>query len=203
MANLTIENTGLDHLYPDGVPIIETKILITDVYQKIARMSSLAVLADPYFSKHTNAQKFFSELHPEGDRITRELLEDGAKEILPVFQPLQRWIPEVVVTAGTAPRFEFDTDGNGKIIYRWQYMDSRPEDFKLNYTSMTYFDTRIDNKNAENVKKYVQDALEDYVLKELYRAIGYDKKYIDYNRSYEHNRQQVAFWAKNDTSLLR
>jgi len=171
MANLIIEDTGLDHLYPDGVPIIETEIVMTDVYKKVTKKSALSVLADPYFSKHSNAQKFFSELHPEGDRLTKELLEDGAREILPVFQPLQRWIPDVAATAGTAPRFEFDTDGNGKIIYRWQYMDSRPEDFVLNYTSMTYFDDRIDPKNAENVKKYLQDALEDYVLKELYRAI--------------------------------
>ena len=201
MANLIIENTGLDHVYPDGVPIVETEIIMTDVYKKVTRMSSLAVLADPYFSRHTNSQKFFSELHPEGDRITRDFLEEGAREILPAFQPLQRWIPEVAVTAGTAPRFEFDS--SGKIIYRWQNMDSRPDDYKLDYTSLTNFDTRPDNKNAENVKKYVQDALEDYVLMQLYRAIGYDKKYMDYFKSYEQNRSFVAFWAKNDTSLLR
>ena len=201
MANLIIEDTGLDHLYPDGVPIIETEIVMTDVYKKVTKKSALSVLADPYFSKHSNAQKFFSELHPEGDRLTKELLEDGAREILPVFQPLQRWIPDVAATAGTAPRFEFDT--LGKIIYRWQNMDTRLEYDKLNYTSNTLFHDRIDPKNAENVKKYLQDALEDYVLKELYRAIGYDKKYVDYTKSYEHNRQQVAFWAKSDTSLLR
>lgn len=201
MADLIIENTGLDHLYPDGVPIIVTEITMTDVYKKVTRMSSLAVLADPYFEKRTPAQKFFSELHPEGDRITKDLLEDGAKDILPVFQPLQIWIPDVAVIAGTAPRFEFNNAG--KIIYRWQNMDTRPEDYKLNYTSITNFDNRIDNKIAENVKKYLQDALEDYVLKELYRAIGYDKKYIDYSRSYEQNRAYVAFWAKSDTSLLR
>lgn len=201
MANLIIVDTGLDHLYPDGVPIIVTEILMTDVYKKVTKKSALSVLADPYFSKHSNAQKFFSELHPEGDRLTKELLEDGAREILPVFTPLQRWIPDVAVIAGTAPRFEFDT--LGKIIYRWQNMDTRLEYDKLNYTSNTLFHDRIDPKNAENVKKYLQDALEDYVLKELYRAIGYDKKYVDYTKSYEHNRQQVAFWAKSDTSLLR
>lgn len=201
MANIPIENTGLDHIYPDGVPIVVTEVLISDIYKKVSKVSSLAVLADPYFGKHTTAQKFFSELHPEGDRITKEFLEEGAREILPVFQPLQRWIPEVAVVAGTAPRFEFDS--SGKIIYRWQNMDSRPDDYKLDYTSLTNFDTRLDNKNAENVKKYVQDALEDYVLMQLYRAIGYDKKYMDYFKSYEQNRSFVAFWAKNDTSLLR
>lgn len=201
MANLIIEGTGLEHVYPDGVPVIVTEILIADVYKKVAKVSSLAVLADPYFEKRSSAQKFFSELHPEGDRITKEFLEEGAREILPVFQPLQRWIPEVAVVAGTAPRFEFDS--SGKIIYRWQNMDTRPEDYKLNYTSLTNFDTRLDNKNSENVKKYVQDALEDYVLMQLYRTIGYDKKYLDYFKSYEQNRSFVAFWAKNDTSLLR
>jgi len=438
-ANLITSNTGLEHLYINGVPIVETEIAISDVFKKVARISSLAVQADPYFNKHTNAQKMFSEFHGEGDRITKMLLEEGAKDVLPVFQPLQRWIPEGVydvknvdysytgrtgnfswnnpkypggntllsikvcctkgngdvtfyvnyvqlgtvtlptstgadetfftydlsawlggtgitytnycylqnlrnanlpdlvevrvsnasvdfeydviietieydgitwvklladassvkiptvrdnilvnylyqsfswsnvsglkvygvtlnklagnafatintnLGAGTkryvgatssgedftsetsdilsveviiedasedfryalvieigvpdlipSPRFEFDSSWNtGKIIYRWQNMDSRLPEQKLDYTSATYFDTRIDTNNFDNVKKYLQDALEDYVLKELYRAIGYDKKYVDYNRSYENNRRNVAFWAKNDTTLLK
>lgn len=438
-ANLFTYNTGLEHLYINGVPIIETEILISDVFKKVARMSSLAVMADPYFNKHTNAQKLFSELHGEGDRLTKSLLEEGAREILPVFQPLQRWIPEgvynvknvdysytgrtgnfswtnpkapgvntvlsikvcctkgngtvtfyanyielgsvtlptvsgydgaylsydlsgwlggtgvsfinycylqnlrntnvpsfiearvtdassdfeynviistieydgitwtkalatandvkipvvrenivvnylhksfsweninnlkvygvtlnkldgnamatintnlgtgtqryigstsvgedysteltditgveiiiddatdnfqysLIIQVGVpsvvpSPRFEFDSSWNaGKIIFRWQNMDSRPAEYKLDYTSATYFDTRIDTNNFENVKKYLQEALEDYVLRELYRAIGYDKKYMDYMKSYELNRQYVKFWATNDTSLLR
>ncbi len=437
-ANL-FANTGLEHIYINGVQIVETEILISDVFKKVARMSSLAVQADPYFNDKTNAQKMFSEFHGTGDRITKDLLEEGAKDILPVFQPLQRWIPEgvyavkevdysftnqsgdklwtnpkpagsntvlnikVCCTAGSgtitfvanytplgsvtlpevegydgqylsydlagwlggsgvefsnycylknlrntnvpttietrvtdnttdfryniiistieydgiswakalkgvgevilpitndnivvnylhssfgwenlnnlkvrgvtlnklsgnatatistnlgtsepqylgsssigedyasvvedisminvliedatddftysfivqvgvpsvipSPRFEFDSSWNlGKIIYRWQNMDSRLPEDKLDYTSYTNFDDRIDTNIFDNVKKYIQDALEDYVLKELYRAIGYDKKYADYSRAYENNRRNVAFWAKNDTSLLR
>ena len=63
MANLIIENTGVDYLYPDGVPIAEVSIAITDIYKKVARLSALAVNGDPYFSRHTKSQKIFSELH--------------------------------------------------------------------------------------------------------------------------------------------
>jgi len=436
-SNLTVKNTGLDHLYINGVPIIEAEVGISDIQKKIARLTSLAVQADPYFDNKTNAQKLFSELHGAGDRITNDFLEDGAKEILPVFQSLQRWIPEgtydvqrvdysytgrngnftwtnpktpgsntvetikvcctkgngtitfyvnyvelgsvtlptevggsgaflsydlagwlggtgvsyvnycylqnarnanvpitiecrvsdasadfeydVIIStieydgvtwtkmlhsssdvqlptvkdnilvnylyksfgwsntgslavygvtlnklsgnayatvstnlgAGTkryfgsssvgedftsqynlitsveitiedatpdfsyslivnvgvpdilpSPRFEFNSDWNaGKIIYRWQNMDTRAADNKLNYSVDTIRDIRIDPNNTANVMKYLENALIDYVLKELYRAIGYDKKYADYNRSYEQNRQFVAFWVKNDLSL--
>lgn len=436
-ANLQVVNTGLEHIYINGVPIIEAEITISDIYKKVARVSSLAVQADPYFDKATKAQKMFSELHGEGDRITREFLEEGAKEVLPVFQSLQKWIPEgvydvknvdysytgrtgnfswtnpkapgvntvlsikVCCTSGNgtvtfyanyielgsvvlptvsgydgaylsydlsgwlggtgvsfinycylqnlrntnvpsfiearvadasadfeynviistieydgitwtkalaantdvkvpvvrenivvnylhksfswtnsnnykvygitlnklegnamatintnlgvgtqryigstsvgddysteltditgaeiliedatdnfqysliiqvgvpslvpSPRFEFDSSWNaGKIIYRWQNMDTRDSDRKLNYTSDTFFDTRIDTNVFDNVRKYLKDALEDYVLMMLYRTIGYDKKYNDYRKSYETNRQYVAYWVKQDTSL--
>ncbi len=197
MANLTIENTGIDYLYPDGVPIAEVTVAITDIYKKVARLSSLTTQADPYFNKHTEAQKLFSELHGEGDRITREILEEGAKDILPVFQPMQRWMTD----AAPGPMFEFDLASSGNIIYRWQIMDTRLEDQKINYTSETLVDIRTDLNIVRNVQKYLIEALKDYVLRELYRAIGYDKKYMDYHRSYEENRQYVAFWAKNDKSL--
>jgi len=198
MADLIIENTGVDDLYPiEGVPISEVSISMSEIYKKIARISSLAVQSDPYFADKTSAQRLFSELHGEGDRITEDFLEDGAEDILPVFSPLQRWIPDVE----PGPRYEFNTAG--EIIYRWQNMDTRHADYKLNYTSATLVDIRIDVNIVANVEKHLKNALQDFVLKELYRAIGYDKKYVDYNRSYERNRQYVAFWAKSDTSLQR
>lgn len=436
-ANLQVINTGLEHIYINGVPIVEAEISISDIYKKVARVSSLAVQADPYFDKAAKAQKMFSELHGEGDRITKEFLEEGAREVLPVFQSLQKWIPEGVydvkkvdytftgrtgnfswnnpkypgantvlsikvcctkgngdvtfyanyiqlgtvtlptstgadqtfftydlsawlggtgitytnycylqnlrnanlpdliearisnssadfeydviietieydgitwakllstandvklptvkdnilvnylyqsfswsnpgglkiygvtlnklagnayatintnLGAGTrrylgatssgedfttsltdvssvdvvieeasndfryalvlqvgvpdlvpSPRFEFDSSWNsGKIIYRWQNMDTRASDRKLDYTSSTFFDTRIDTNTFDNVRKYLKDALEDYVMMMLYRTIGYDKKYNDYRKSYELNRQYVAYWVKQDTSL--
>lgn len=434
--NLIVKNTGLEHLYINGVPIVDATINMADVYKKVARISSLAVQADPYFMKFPGAMKIFSESHGEGDRITRDFLEEGARDVLPVFQSMQRWIPEGVYDAedvnyefpgntsdfewtnpkegvnsvvsinactvkgsgdltfyanyielgtislptiqggtdsyiaydiaaylggeelsyirncyteslrnvnkalliearvtnasddfeydiiiktieydgvtwnkallaegdvklpsiidnvpisflsksftwnsanalnvygvtlkkisgyanitintnaatGTqfyfggdqagesfsaateaitsvsilvedasddfcydlaietsiydplpSPRFEFDSSWNpNDIIYRWQLMDTRLADQKNNYTSETLRDIRIDTNTISNVRKYLADALKDYVLKELYRAIGYDKKYIDYNRSYNKNRQEVAFWAKNDKSL--
>lgn len=197
MANLIIENTGVDYLYPDGVPIAEVSIAITDIYKKVARLSSLATQADPYFNAHSTAQKLFSELHGEGDRITRDFLEEGARDILSVFQAMQRWMTD----DAPGPMFEFDLADSGNIIYRWQIMDTRLEDFKINYTSTTLIDIRTDLHIVRHVQKYAFEALKDYVLKELYESIGYDNKHAKYFRSYNQNRQQVAFWAKNDKSL--
>nr|WP_319265305.1 hypothetical protein [uncultured Draconibacterium sp.] len=197
MTTLSIENTGLDHLYPDGVPLAEATISISDLYKKIARKTSLAVQADPYFNDKSEAQKLFSELHGEGDRITRDFLEDAADDILPVFQAMQRWIPET----DPGPRFEFDLADSGNIVYRWQIMDTRTADYKLNYTSETLVNIRTDLNCISNVKKYLKNALVDYVLRELYETIGYDKKYAEYVRRYADSRADVAYWAKNDTSL--
>lgn len=220
MANLIILDTGLDYLYPDGVPLFEVELTISDLYKKIARISSLAVQADPWFDKRTKAQKLFSELHGESERIANDFLKEGAGDILPIFQALQRWMSSEIVSnpavlaqdlAGylggdiefVAPivRFEFDSTFNlGKIIYRWQNMDTRLAEQKDNYTSETLIDKRIDTKIVENVEKYLIEALKDYVLRELYSAIGYEKKYMDYARKYEQNRQYVAYWVKHDTS---
>lgn len=429
-SNLLVQNTGLDHLYLNGFPIIEAIIDIDDVYKRVARKTSLAVKADPYFSDKTQSQKMFSELHGEGDRITKDFLKEGAEDIRPVFIPLQRLIPEGVydvttgkdeysnvsnnfswannsptsvfvtsvdvkgisgsgtltffagatelgtvsiphegegvseyltyylggylggyipneyfhnenyrndnllsvlsiepsnvdlvydvvvntiefnaigwhkailevgdvklptynnditisylckeftwsnplslqvtgvtvrrrtgdayviirtddgysdayelkentiginVPSGTSvveiileqestdftydlvintviessvpsPRFEFDSNWNqGKIIYRWQLMDTRDSDMKLDYTHNTSKDIRIDTNLIDEVKKYLEDALECYVMRELYNAIGYDKKYAEYIRRYARNRQYVAYYLKNDTNRL-
>jgi len=65
---------------------------------------------------------------------------------------IQVGVPSVV----PSPRFEFDSSWNvGKIIFRWQNMDSRIPEQKLDYTSATYFDNRIDTNNFDNVKKYL------------------------------------------------
>lgn len=196
MANLIIENTGLDHLYPDGIPIVVLELTITDLFKLAARISSLTVQADPYFNKHTAAQKLFSELHGEGDRITRDFLERGAKDILPVFSPFQR----LMVTVDSPEIFEYNSTLNaGKIIYRWLNMDTRGE-YTSDYTADMYDEICMDPNAFENIKKYLTDALVDFLLQELYRAVGYDKKYVDYRRSYEQNRQYVAYWLKNDRS---
>lgn len=433
--NLAIRNTGLDHCYINGIPIVEAEINISDVYKEVARISSLATNADPYFFKMPKAAKIFSELHGEGDRITRDFLDEGAREILPIFNPFQRLIPEgafdakpveyeylgntadstwnnpdpstiyidavkirstagsgdvtfivdgvtlgtvslpqlgvvseylsydlagylggymsianydhvenirnnnvaqeiqLVVTnasvdfeydykvcgskydaigwikaltevgdvklpsvndnirisylvgeftwvnnnfvtvtgvtlkhnAGSAdviirynetdsvsrffdsntigedffnlgedisqiailienasddfcydmvintvvpstipsPRFEFDSLWNpGKIIYRYQNMDNRNEDQKLNYTSETLRNTRIDPNVFDDVVKFLKDSLKNYVLKELYLAIGYDKKANEYTRKYEMSRRDAKFWVRSEKGLL-
>jgi hypothetical protein len=432
--NLQIVNTGLDNCYINGVPIVEAEIDIEDVYKKVARISSLATNADPYFSRHTKTQKIFSELHGDGDRISRDFLEEGAKDLLPIFSPLQRLIPEGVfdaqsyvddnpnvsgdqtwtnpdpsniyidnlylswvagygditiivdgITLGTitlpeqsnitnnylaydlagflggiagtlgnfdhsenirnnnvaqiielvvsnasvdftftyqvngskynaigwvkalvaaddvklpsindnirisylkaehtwenrnlvkvsgvtlkhrsgsadvtisyndiagptrtlnsdtvgddyfevtddistisvaienaadefcydlvintlvpkvlpSPRFEFDSLWNeGKIIYRYQNMDTRRD--KMNYTSETLKDIRVDPNIFDEVLKYLKDSLKNYMLKELYLAVGYDKKAMEYTRKYEQSRSQAKFWVRSEKGL--
>lgn len=432
--NLQIINTGIDYCYINGVPIVEAEIDINDIFKKVARISSLAVQSDPYFNKHTKAQKIFSELHGEGDRISMDFLEEGAKELLPIFIPFQRFIPEGVYdaqayvdehlnvsvdqtwnnpdtdnlyidnlylrwesgygdvtiivdgttlgtvslpelggitnnylaydlagylggiagtgsnydhsenirnnnvaqvielvitnnsldfefsyqvngsryngigwikalfeaddvrlpsindnirisylidefswsnsnnlkisgvtlkhragsadvtitynsTAGTtrtldnntvgddyfdvtddidtisvgienasdeftydliintlvpkvipSPRFEFNSLWNeGKIIYRYQNMDTRID--KLNYTSETLKDIRIDPNIFDEVLKYLTDSLKNYILKELYLAIGYDKKAFEYTKKYEMSRSQAKFWLRSEKGL--
>lgn len=196
MANLIIENTGVDHLYPDGVPIVELEIVIADIFKLAARLSSLTVMTDPYFEKMPNSRKLLSELHGEGDRISSDFLEKGAKDISPVFLAFQRWM-----TAVDSPEiFEFNSEANpGKIIYRWLNLDTRQE-YTSNYTVDMYDEICMDPNRYESIKKYLTDALVDYLLQQLYRAIGYDKKYVDYRQSYERNRQYVAYWLKLDNS---
>jgi len=196
MANLIITDTGLDHMYPDGVPIVVTEIDISEIFKLAARLSSLTVMADPYFEKMPNARKLFSELHGEGDRISTDFLEKGAKDILPVFSAFQRWM----VTEDSPKIFEFNSAENtGKIIYRWLNIDTRGE-FTSNYTADMYSDNCMDQNRYNSIVKYLTDALVDYLLQMLYRAIGYDKKYLDYHLSYEQNRQYVAYWLKFDNS---
>ena len=432
--NLKILNTGLDHCYLNGLPIVEAEIDIDEIYKKVGRISSLAVQADPWFNNHTNAQKLFSESHGQGDRITRDFLDEGAKELRSMFGPYQRLIPEgaydtkpvtyeftgeqsdflwnnpdptsifvnsvevkctnvygditykvdgielgtislpdsenpvdeylaydlagflggvatylnytdvqnirnnniaqviellvsnnslnftfdvkinavqynaigwikalievgdvnlpsmrddvrisrlikeftwtndnlVKVTGATlkhrcgsayatiifngensgsekflerntvgddyfgiteditdikielreptddfeydliinteipnalpSPRFEFDSNWNpGKIIFRYQNMDTRTN--KLNYTSETLKDIRIDPNIFEEVVKYLNDSLKNYVLKELYLAVGYDKKANEYFRKYEQSRQDAKFWLRSEKGL--
>ena len=433
--NLQVVNTGLDHIYINGLPIVEIEVDIDAIYKKVARISSLATHADPYFKDHTESQKNFSELHGEGDRITADFLEEGARDILPIFVPLQRFIPEGVydaqpyvdeytnvsgnqtwnnpdptnlyvdnvylawiagsgditiivdgVTLGTvslptlniannylsydlagylggyiasrsnfdhsenirnnniaqvielivsnasldfeftyqingskydaigwvkalvdtgdvqlpaindnirisylitehtwknsngvqvsgvtlkhrageadvtisyndvagetrtldnntvgddyfevtvdidtisvgienasdeftydliintlvpkilpSPRFEYNSLWNeGKIIYRYQNMDTRCSDQKMNYTSETLKNVRVDPNTYDEVTKYINDSLKNYVLKELYEAIGYDKKAIEYKHKYEQSRSMAKFWARSEKGL--
>jgi len=195
-AIVDLGDTGIAHLYPDGIPIIETLLGLPSIYRKIARATSLAVQADPYFSKHSSSQKVFSELHAEGDRISKDFLLDGATEIAPVFSSLQRYMDDNV-----DPKFEFDSNAHpNQVVYRWQLMDTREESVKRNYTSETLRDIRIDPNIVEKVMRYTEEALRHYVMKELYRAIGYDKKYTDYYQAYEQSREYIAFWVKSDTS---
>lgn len=101
-----------------------------------------------------------------------------------------------------SPRFEFDSVWSpNEIIYRFQNMDNRSDDRKLEYSSRTAKNINIDTNVFDNIQKYLEDALRDYVLMKLYETVGYDKKYMLYSDSYDKNRRMVAYWVKNDMSL--
>jgi hypothetical protein len=200
---LIVENTGVDHLYEDGVPIAEVSATIADISQRIARITSLAAQTDPFFTRHTSIQKTLVELHGEGSRIFNDFLELGAKDILPIFQSMQRWMTAFNDENGDPVlMFEYDSvDHPGLIVYRWQLMDTRLADYKLDYTSETLVDIRTDLNVVRNVEKYLIEALRDYVLKEFFGTIGHQRMEDKYKKAYVESRSNVAFWAKSDLSL--
>lgn len=245
MNRIIIENTGVDHLYPEGIPVAESMVLISGVYKKVERRTSLAVLADPYFQKIPEVAKKYSELHPGTNRILEDFMMEGLSDIMPIFTPMQRWMHSGAMVAdavyesqsflavelatflggnavnvsadghylnfelsseigqdGVIYKFEYDSTINPDyIVVRWLIQDTRTELYVENYTSVTKVDIRNDLNMVAHVNKYLKDALFEYVMAEFYRTIGYDKKYIDHKRRYIENRQYIAFWAKNDTSL--
>ena len=216
MSSLIIKDTGVDHLYKDGVPIVEVFVKIADIFQLVARKTALIAQADPFFDRHSSAKKMLIELHGEGSRIANDFISLGASDILPVFQPMQRWMTAFKdVDGNSISMFDYDLlipgdseadpptedTHTGTIVYRWQIMDTRSAQFKLNYTNETRGNIITDLNIVRNVQRYLIEALQDYMMMEFYKARGYDNKYIIYFKSYEKNRQNIAFWAKSDLSL--
>jgi hypothetical protein len=212
MSTLIVENTGVDHLYTDGVPIAEVSANISDIIDYVGRITAIVAYTDLFFIRHTMAQKYLVELHGEGSRIFNDFLSFGASDILPVFQSMQRWMTAFNDENGDPVlMYEYDrlvpatetaeAYNTGTIVYRWQIMDTRYENYKLDYTSKTLVDIRTDLNIVRNVQKYLIEALRDYVLMEFYKAIGHERKAKEYIRSYNQNRQYVAYWAKSDLSL--
>ena len=203
MALVIDSTTGIDYLYPDGIPIFEASVLMSDIVKFVARKTSLAAMTDPFFSRMTSEQKKLIELHGEGARIFSDFLELGAGDILPVFQPLQRLMPHFKdENDDTIESYEYDTVTNpGKIIYRWQNMDTRIEGMEHNFTNMTKVDIVVDTNIVRNVNRYLKEALRDYVLLEFYKTIGHPISKIEYAKQYALNRQYVAYWAKNTKGI--
>lgn len=113
----------------------------------------------------------------------------------------------LIINVGVAdklpsPRFEFDSVWNpGKVIYRFQNMDTRASDKKLNYTSDTYKDTVVDTNNFSNVRSFLLEGLKNHILYKLYESVGHDKREFKYRKLYENNRRDVAYWIKNNGNL--
>ena len=75
MALVIDSTTGIDYLYPDGIPIFEASVLMSDIVKFVARKTSLASMTDPFFARMTSEQKELIELHGEGARIFSDFLE--------------------------------------------------------------------------------------------------------------------------------
>ena len=204
MALVIDSTTGIVYLYPDGIPIFEASVLMSDIVKFVARKTSLSAMTDPFFARMTSEQKKMIELHGEGSRIFGDFLELGAGDILPVFQPLQRLMPHFKdENDDTIESYEYDTVTNpGKIIYRWQNMDTRIEGMEHNFTNMTKVDIVVDTNIVRNVNRYLKEALRDYVLLEFYKTIGHPINKIEYAKQYALNRQYVAYWAKNTKGVI-
>ena len=125
---------------------ITITVTIADVFKEIARRTSVATETDGYYSQKTTEQRQYSQLHGEGDRITTDLVNEAAKEVLRCFISRQG---DVVGTP-------FTNDGN-TIVY--SVAEGTPE---LGHKLV------IQERLTDNVK----DAIIYYVLASLYKMDG-------------------------------
>lgn len=131
-------------------------IPIADVYAEIARRSSIATETDPFYKGSTTEQKQYSQLHGEGDRITRDFIEEAAKEVLKAYVSRQGDV--------TGAAYEFDLASSGNIIYRFA---ENADPLEANQTAA------ITARLQENT----EDAIIYYGLVSLYRTDGNNKKH--------------------------
>lgn len=184
--NFTWDNTNLVKI--NGVTIKHNSgsanvIINHNGIQSIQRFLDRNTIGEDYLGVSEDISSVFIELENATADFSYDLI---------INTELPNTIP--------SPRFEFDSSWNpNKIIFRYQNMDTRIN--KLDYTSATLRDIRIDPNVFDNVLKYVKDSLKNYVLKELYEAIGYDKKAIEYKVKYEKSRADAKFWVRSEKGL--
>ncbi len=126
-------------------------IAIADVYAEIARRTAITTETDPFYAQATTEKKQYSQLHGEGDRITRNFIEEASKEVLKAFISRQG----DVVAAG----YEFDLIDSGNIVYRFAENASPLE---ANQTAA------ITSRLQDNT----EDAIIYYGMVSLYRTDG-------------------------------
>lgn len=124
---------------------------IADVYKEVARRTSIATETDPFYGKSTTERKQYSQLHGEGDRITRDFLIEAAKEVLKAYLSRQGDV--------TGQGYEFDLADSGNIIYR--FSEGAPV---LSANQSAAIETRLQDNT--------RDAIIYYVLVSLYRTDG-------------------------------
>lgn len=131
-------------------------VSIASVYAEIARRTAIATETDPFYKGATTEQKQYSQLHGEGDRITRNFIQEASKEVLKVYKSRQGDV--------TAAGYEFDLAGSGNIIYRFAESASPLE---TNQTAAI----------TTNLQDNTEDAIIYYGLLSLYRTDGNGNKY--------------------------
>lgn len=128
---------------------------LSDIYREVARRSAVVTATDPFYVSKSETDKQKSQLQGEGDRITRNFVEEGAKETLKVYVSRQGDVSGVA--------YEFDLADSGDIVYRFAEND---DPLPTNQTSA------ITSRLTDNTK----DAIIYYTLYSLYRTDGNSKK---------------------------
>ena len=93
MAIIELNNSGVDHLYPDGVEVFETTLDIVDVKKKVSRRAGMIAQVDPFFANYSDEQKNLVSINGQSDRITDDMILDAVRDIFPLFRYTVKFLP--------------------------------------------------------------------------------------------------------------
>lgn len=126
---------------------------ISDVFKSVARRTSFISETDTFYSQKNTEQKQLSQLHGESDRITSDLMDEAAKEILKSYISRQ----------GDAIGVPFEKTSTS-IIYR--FSEASPA-----LTQAAAIKSRLQNNT--------KDAIIYYILSALYKMDGNENKLVE------------------------
>lgn len=124
----------------------------SNVFKLVARRTSVATETDPFYANMTVEQKQYSQLHGESDRITGDLLNEAAKELLRCFVSRQGDVAGTPYTNNTTSVIFLFSEGTPVLAQA----------------------TAI----KERLEKNCQDFIVYYIMAALYKMDGNDKKVI-------------------------
>jgi len=127
---------------------ITITITISEVFKLIARRTSITTETDPFYKANTTEEKQYSQLHGESDRITLDLVNEAAKEVLKCFVSRQGDITELAVP--------FVNDGT---IITYTFAQGTPA-------------LRQSEAIVEKLTQNTRDAIVYFVMAALYKTDG-------------------------------